>query len=277
VKYDIVKNTFQRNNASAYQLSILVGVDSLVYSVTHTESKELLVIKSIDFEVNSTPSQWAEMLRKENLLELLYRRVKIALLYPRTTFVPSRLFNENEKGTYLEGLTNQKLGEKAQEDDSELLGIKVIYPPKSAIGTMLAQRFPAAKFYNSLTAFLHGGAEVTKKGTGFTVFTHILEDRFFLSLFEKERLLFCNTFNYQTASDVMYFVLLTMEQYGANPETAQLYLSGKIVERSDIYTMLHRYILKIDFLPPLDFVKIDDKFSSIPSHFFFPLHAMTLL
>lgn len=275
--YNLIKNTFQRGNASIYQLSILAGMDSLVYSVHDTEANELLVLKTVDVSGTGETNDWAKALRQENLLDLLYRRVKIAMVYPHSAFIPARLFNEEEKSTYLTELADASYGDKVQDDDAEALGLKVVYPPKSAEGVLLAQRFPNAKFYNGVTAFLTGCTKMVGKESEHTVFVHIFEDCFYCSILEKERLLFCNTFKYQTASDVMYFLLLAMEQYGVDAEKAQLRLSGKIVENSDIYKMLYRYVLNIDFLPQPDFLKMDSTFSNVPSHFFFPLYGISLL
>lgn len=275
--YDLVKNTFQRNNASAYQLSILTGVDSLVYSVTDTETKELLVLKTVDFSGVASPAGRAEILRKENLLDLLYRKVKVAMFYPASALVPARLFNEEEHSTYLGQLSLGKIEGKPQNDTNERLELRVIYPPKTAYGVMLAQRFPTGKFYHSITPFLQGCAEMTKNGKEHTAFVHFFEHSFYCSIFEKERLLFCNTFEYHTASDVMYFTLTAFEQYGISAETVQLFLSGKVVQDSDIYKMLYRYVLHLDILPAVDFVKMDGKFTSVSSHFYFPLHALALL
>ena len=276
MKYDLINKNFQQKNASAYQLSILTGMDSLVFSVVDIGTDELLLLKSLGLPEASAPTQWADAMRRENVLDLLYRKVKIAMLYPHSALVPARLFNAAEKATYINELTTQPYEGKIQDDDLDCLGLRVVYPPKSSLGTMLSQRFPTARFTNGLTAFLKSCERTATKEQGHSAFAHFFKNRFYLSIFEKKRLLFCNTFDYHTDSDVMYFILLAFEQYGVDAGKVKLDLSGKVLEKSDIYRLLYRYVLNIGFLPQPGFLKISGKFATVPSHFFSLLHALYL-
>lgn len=276
MKYDIIDNNFQQKNSSAYQLSILTGMDSLVFSVFDTNTEELLVLKSVDWPETGHQKDFGEALKKENLLGLLYRRVKIGVVSPKTALVPSRLFNPSERTVYLDELSLEKQSAPVHDDEIESMSLRLVYPIAPALGSALAHHFPNAKFYNGLTAFLLGAKANLPNGKEHNAFAHFYETSFYLAIFEKDRLLFCNTFDYGSASDVLYFTLLAFEQYGLDPEKAQLNLSGNILEDSDIYKMLYRYLLYITFMPQPVNLKPGRKFADIPAHFFFPLHSLSL-
>ena len=111
---------------------------------------------------------------------------------------------------------------------------------------------------------------------GFTVFAHFLKDKLHLALFEKRQFIYYNSFSYTSANDVLYYVLLVYNQFKLETAVTPLYLSGHILENSEIFKILFRYITELRFMPEPSFLKFSKKFSEVPPHFYSDLVALSL-
>ncbi len=279
--HNIIESDFQRNNTSAYQLSILVGMDSLVYSIYDTDDNRLLVLRSCEFggkvgDGAGPSDKLSRILGREDLLGSLYRRVKIAFLQPSASLVPSRLYNEQEKTTYMDELTSVQQDGTLEVDDIEALKVKVVYNVAKEEMDLLKAKFPTCRFYNIATPFILGCHKMLPNGANEMAYACFEKEKFQLAVFDRGELLFYNTFPCEAASDVLYFVLLAFEQYNLDPMATPLLLSGQVVEDSEIYKTLYRYISEISFMPIPTFVQFGKNAASKDPNLFFHLHSLLL-
>ncbi len=281
IKYNIIESDFQRNNTSAYQLSILVGVDSLVYSIYDTVSNRLLVLRSCGFDKKNSESidpieKLSSIIGQEDLLGPLYRRVKIAFIEPSASLVPSRLYNEQAKATYMDELTSPQHVVVLQVDDIDPLKIKAVYNTGHKEMDLLKTQFPTCRFYNLATPFLLGCHEMLPEDVNEMAFACFEKETFQMAIFDRGELLFYNTFSCKAASDVLYFVLLAFEQNNMDPTVTPLLMAGQVVQDSEIYKTLYRYISEISFMPVPTFVQVGKNAASTDPNFFFHLHSLLL-
>lgn len=267
--------------SSAYQLSILAGMGSLVYFVFDVASGHALLLKSMSYP--SQPSNNLELAQeldaifaREELLSYLYRRVKILMPDESSVLVPSRLYNDLEKATYFRELTDKEPSLQIQSDDLNGIDAHVVYPADTNLMGLIKKQFPTSWFYSKTTPLLLGFRSMADSTEVHTVFAHFSEGNLHIAYFEKRALQFYNTYSCNTASDVLYFTLLVFNQFGLDPSRAPLRLSGQLLEDSDVYRTLSRYIANLGFIAEPGFLKFSRKFSEIPAHFFFDVYALAL-
>lgn len=279
---NIIENDFQRNQSSAYQLSILAGLDSLVYAIHDDASQKLLVLKHLQVPIAEGETAIAscaaleEAIGKDELLGLLYRRVRVAFSGAIASLVPERLFSDYEKDTYLQELTTASKQAEVKADDLVALKAKAVYQLDQAYSKMLKTRFPTAHFFSLTTPFLLGSLQMVPDDVAATAFACFQENTFQLAIFDKKNLLFYNDFSYRSANDVLYFLLLALEQHNLDAAEVPVFLSGKIVPDSDINKLLFRYIGQISFLPKPTFVKFGKAAAATDPNLLFPLHSLLL-
>jgi hypothetical protein len=63
------------------------------------------------------------------------------------------------------------------------------------------------------------------------------------------RLLLTNVFTCPTAKDFLYFCLLAIELSGCNVAQINVFLLGELTQEGDVYTLLRRYISRLEFMP----------------------------
>jgi len=281
INSNIIEPGFKRSKASGYQLSILIGMDSLVYSVYESDPAKMLVLQTVQFD-NKEPEkgipaeELEQVIDQEDLLALPYRLVKIGMVGLKAALVPARLYNDDERHTYLDELSANRTEGELVIDDLDVLKIKVVHQIGQQEATMLRARFPNCQFFNAATPFLAGAFYTLPSEANEIAFASFDNHTFQIAVFDRGNLLFHNSFPCTSAGDILYFVLLAFEQYGLDPMSVPLVLSGQVVEDSEIYKTLYRYILDITFLSDIPFVQFGPTAESIRQSFFFKLHSLLL-
>ena len=83
---------------------------------------------------------------------------------------------------------------------------------------------------------------------------------------EANRLIFFNSFRYQTSEDFIYYILFTFEQLGLNPENILLQFAGEIDKTSPTYFITSKYIRNIHFASRPDSYEFSYGFDKIAAH-----------
>jgi hypothetical protein len=282
VSYDILESDFNKKLSTAYQLSILIGMDSLVFFAFDTNNNNALLLRAIPYIQNpgaegfSLTEELIKIFAREDLLNYLFRRVKIALPDIQPVLVPARLYNEYEKTTYFTELMSDGKADSIQNDEVEELALQILYPTEPSLIAVLKKQFPTAKFYNDTTPFLLGCHKTLGEAGEQRIQVHFTQKSICISLFDRRNLLFSNAFRYQTAGDVLYYILLTYNQHGLDPAQIPLHISGQILSNAEIFKTLYRYIGELHFVPFPSFLNFSRKFNEVPPHFFFDLYSLAL-
>lgn len=281
MNYHVIESEFNKKFSTAYQLSILIGMDSLVYFVSDAEKKQALLLKTYEFNVPDDGTLdltgvLKGVFESDELLNILYRRVKIALPYTPAALVPNRLYNPAEKTAYLEELTQVDDPGHVEVDELRGLAMKVIYCPVPSLVSAVKKQFPTGHCCSPVAPFLQGCKTLLNDETEHSVFAHFWNNELYVSVFEKDSLHFFNAFSISSASDALYYILLAYNQFKLDTNDVVLNLSGQIVQDSEIYKMVFRYIAHIRFLTGVPFLNFSKKYDDIPQHFFFNLYALSL-
>lgn len=281
VNLEITDSDFNKKSSSLYELSILLRMDSLVYAISSQDGK-ILVLKQYEIPANikdvaALSKQFQAIFNTDELLKFLYRKCHIALGDNLVALVPERLFQPKQAHTFLGELTT--LPADSVVDFNELAALKtmVVYQQPTPLHKMLKATQPSSKIFHRTTPFLIGCAKKTMKNQGKIVFANFQKTTFEICLFDNEQLYFYNNFEFQTAADCLYFVLLVFEQFNLDPNEVLLSLSGQILEESEIYKTLFRYIKNLAFTTPTEDIQVNAIFKNIPVHYYFNLFSLKLL
>lgn len=91
----------------------------------------------------------------------------------------------------------------------------------------------------------------------------------------QKKLQFMNRYDYQAASDFIYFVLLCCEELGIERENTELVLSGEVDIQSKIYDMCYRYFQTISFIKKPNNLHFSKAFEMYPKHLHFNLYNLS--
>ncbi|MFK8101225.1 MAG: DUF3822 family protein, partial [Saprospiraceae bacterium] len=141
---------------------------------------------------------------------------------------------------------------------------------------ILKNSFPAADIFHSASALLLGQNKASEQLVDESVYVNVSNDYLQLSYFNGKEFIFNNSFHFRTAKDFIYYILLIYEQFKLKPEIVPLTISGQLIEDSQIYKIIFRYIRHIHFSQAPGFLRFGAAFDAHAKHLFFDLFSVGL-
>ncbi|NJO86655.1 MAG: DUF3822 family protein [Lewinella sp.] len=251
--YDVKETDFDRSKSEQYELSTLLGMESFAYLVIEKRSRLILAFRSQPLVNSSTASGWAAHLQRavmqDDLLRLgLIKSNFTAILASRLTLVPGRLFTVGKEATYLESLTNLGLDDRCRSDELPELGTQLVYALAEEQSAAINRRFSPLRLQHYATGLLRCWYRHNSQSGNRAVYAAVRDRQLTLAALDAGKLHFFNVFPFANAQDALYFHLLAYQQCGWSASRSPLLLCGDILEDSEIYRQLYRFVEDIRFL-----------------------------
>ncbi len=279
INQEIVEYSFSSKSTLSYELSVLIGSDSIYYWVNDAQLN-ILALKSFHFDHEKGKPQldsFKSIFFDDQLLKQSYRTTKIVLTSPHFTLIPSKFYNEKEKTAYLQNLTSIGHNDFLGADNLKNQTFKNVYIVDKQLVSFTQTTFPQAKIHHFITPLIEGYQKIAELRQGHQVFANLRDGFIQILFFDGKDLIFVNTYAYQTAQDLIYYIMLVYDQFKLNPETIPLSISGSLTADSDIYKFIYRYIRLVDFVQPPMYLRFGNQFTGVPKHFYFDLFSIKLL
>ena len=260
---EIIESSLLNEKSSYYELSILIGVDSLVF-VVFDEQKRLLALKHWQFEKFSPfrIEHYEIAFRNEPILGLEFKTVNIGIQNRRYTLIPSKFYNENRRESYLKNLVDFDKKDLVFMDripDEQICNVFAF--PKNVFD-FLKMKYPNCSIYHGTTPMLHGFSHLVKNLPGENMLVNFRPEEIDITLFKNGKLRFLNSYPISNERDNMYFILLIFEQFGLKQSSQEVFITGQIIPKSDIFRQLKRYIPKLKLLETFHDLRTGDKFKA---------------
>ncbi len=278
-KFEIVEDQFSINKTTQYKLSILLGMDSLVYIISQSPHNILLlgnapylayqkITGNVDF-----PEAWEAILSSNPILKQSYQRTTIEVSAPLFTLVPERLFNDRDKRALLEHLSHLGQERTIGTDLLPHMNIRNVYSMPEEVTTLLQNHFPESAFFElntsliiALSSFLD---EAEKR-----LFCYVTDRAIRLYYFEGPYIIFANSFDYYSPEDFLYYILLVYHHFNLSPENQRLSFFGAIDEESESHLLMAKYIRYVEFLSLPKFITLGKQLRAMPQHFYFDVCSL---
>ncbi len=209
---------------------------------------QVLVLRTHHFPTHNylqLRTAFEHVFQSDKLLQLKYRNTQIGLLTSIATLIPSDLYDANQRRFYLEQNAILNKEHLVLNDALESVGAQHVYAFHSEIFECLQTQFPQAVFYNVSSGLI---ATHHRYGKPETVYANLIGEYLQIVVFNRKKLLFSNTFTHRSAADVLYFIMLVINQLDLDAEKNKLILSGEITTESPTYATLQQYIKHIEFV-----------------------------
>lgn len=202
-RYDIIEEAFREQGLPQSELSILTGMDSSSYLISGPRA-EAWAIRA--FTHSSTEPWWNTDTR---LSQHTYQKVRLAWQSHRFTLVPARLYNGEQRSTFLEALTKIAENETVLADPIPDLDAFLVYAIDQQRLSTWRRAFVGCRFYHAMTPILHQLAKQGQQLGRPAVFAYLRGNSIYTVGIDRNRLMFCNAFKCPTAKDSLYYLLLT--------------------------------------------------------------------
>ena len=277
---DIVDDSFSKKSSSAYKLSILLGVDRLSYLVYDNNLKPL-VLKSYQLgQKVGTKSileiELKKIFSEDKKLKLDYGAANLAIVNTKSTLIPDSLYEETEKSAYLDKMLDFQKSDNVKVDHLSSIEANNIFAINKGLLYQLVGYFPNIHVHHVFTPLLLGYQKIAAKLDKKKVFVNVSGGLVQVVHFDGENLVFNNSFEFKSSKDFIYYVLLVLNQFKLKPEEVHLSISGHVMEDSEVYHLLYRYVRHLDMVNVPSHFKAGKKFAAVPHHFYFDLYSLQL-
>ncbi|MBS3738751.1 DUF3822 family protein [Mesohalobacter halotolerans] len=232
-------NTFQ-------QLSILIGQDGFLFYLHHQEPQKSI---SLDFiAINDILSSKSLNLFQKRLLDTIHNyqfdAVKLGFSNGFYSLIPQDYYEEQAKADYLK--YNVKLFEEDQIVSEHIPTIKAyqVYIPLMNYHNALLDQVQEFEFEHFTHALIKHAYPNTFEQTE-RLMVYIQNTSLDIVAYEGRKFKLCNTFNYETDLDLVYYILFCVEQLHFNQRTLQLELYHNSEDESAWLKMIKKYILNV--------------------------------
>lgn len=246
--------TLRNNNIiqnSNKRLSVQLSLSGLSFLVTNSETNEVIYFSEKKYTKSKSPEKlFLDLKSSFYLIDQLndsFNEVVVIYATSLYSLVPTTLFDSSKASEYLKFNSKILANDFIAFDTIEKQDITVVYIPFININNYLFDRFGDFSYYHSTTLLLKHILEKEKDYAFPKVYINITSNLFDFIAVKNGKLIICNSYEFTTPEDFIYYILFCLEQLKMNPDTADVYISGTIEKEDKNYNILYNYIRNITF------------------------------
>lgn len=255
---DLKKNQLTKiakdfNNLNEKHLSIQLSLDGFSFCIINSVEKMVEKLEHFSFEDHSpTPEKLLknveDLFKKEQALQKRYGSVNISHVNKLSTLVPKSLFDEERMRDYLKYSSKTYTNDYIVHDELENHDMVNVYIPFVNVNNFFLERFGSFEYKHFSTILVNNLLNTYKFSEHPHMFAYVGEQEFQIVVIADHKLVFYNSFTYNSKEDFIYYILFTAEQLNLNPEKFELVLAGNVEKDNELYTIAYTYVRKVSLL-----------------------------
>lgn len=272
-EFAYIDETFDLNLTQSYKLSIQVNLNGLSFCILDPVQNKFIALVGFKFkydEFNNYLNKLEKLLSKDELLKLNYKQVQLLWLSPKNTIVPNKFFEQDHIKNHFEFIHKMDELDELHFNDILLIDSKSIFAIPNQVATIFSRKYPKIKFYNQQSPFIE---HILKKyhSTHKKVFLNINQQFIDIAITVNEKLILYNNFHYKSDMDIIYFAMNIYNQYKNQTGNTEVFASGLIDKKSEIFKNLIKFIPQLKFDKPTTEYAYSYTFNKLPHHQFINL------
>ncbi|NNF18192.1 MAG: DUF3822 family protein [Flavobacteriaceae bacterium] len=253
---NVIKNSTDNTVDKLYKLSIQVSLNGLSFCIFDTVANTITHSRRVDFKEELSPFDVQRELKALFLEEKItdYRFTEVVATHRNHLFslVPRALFDENELANYLKFNAKILANDLIEYDELSSYDMMNVYVPFMNINNYIYELFGEFDFLHHGTVLIQALMNI-HTGTAPVCYVHVTEQQLDIVVLTQKKLVFFNSFRYQTKEDFIYYILFTLEQLKLDTNTIKTRLFGAIETGDELYDICYEYIQNLSiFIPESD-------------------------
>lgn len=269
-------------NAKNQALSIIIQIKSqgIRILLLSANFKEALGFDEINFTRKLNFVQQIEQIQAFTTDSLLSetnpQKVYLVLDSEVFTLCPSALYVESEKELLLQQLARPTYKTDCFADLQPNTDFHLIHAIPTLWTDWANQLYTASEceWHSILGGLLANGKKLSASSTQPIMLAHIDSSHLYILGFEMGNVLIANRFSYQSENDLLYYMLLIIEELKAKPEEIRVILTGNILSGSLGFEKLSRYIANLEFGKHLNGFEIPSGLDALHHHNYMDLASL---
>jgi ABC-type oligopeptide transport system ATPase subunit len=190
--------------------------------------------------------------------------------------VPNSLFDVSEKEALLKFNHSPDEGEVIVTDHLPNLDAKNIYSLSAEVKKIFQDQYTHLSINHCSSSFIEQVLLTNKHNESKITLVNLQTSAMEIAVINSGKLLFYNSFAYQSPEDIIYFLLFVFEQLQLNPETISVELFGELEKNSPAYQLIYKYIRNIKLGDRPAALEYSIKIAALPKHHYYSLFSQFL-
>jgi hypothetical protein len=273
--------SFIKENARHYSLSVEISYDGLAYTVFDEVKNRYILLESYSFNKVFNDSQLIINLQKvaDSCENLKYDFEKSLIMFKNNkyTFIPSALFIPEERELYLRFNQDVENSDLISSDLIKNISSQNIYATPRLLSSFISGNFTNYSLQHHITALIEIILFKFKNNDeNKSVFVNLSQSFVDILILENQKLLLCNTFQFKTGEDFIYYLMFVFEQMKLNPEKTGVTIMGEIEKDSALFNYIEKYIRNTCFIERNNDFSYSYQMDKLPQHYFYNLFNLKL-
>jgi len=244
----MAQQTNTEENLNNKKLSIQIGLSGLSFCILNSKDNEVTHYKHFKKERKLTPIELQEylehILETEKLIGNNFDKITVVYRNELATLIPKHYFKEEQLADYLKFNNKILPTDYIAYDELENNSI-VVYVPYVNINNYIFESFGSFTYKHFATLFINYIENLSEKKQEECAYVNIEDNLFEVLILKGTKILFYNTFTYQTPEDFIYYLLFTFEQLALDSNKIPVEFFGEINTESDLFKIAYKYIRNV--------------------------------
>lgn len=280
LSYSFIDEAFNASNVSSYQLILQISLDGLSIAVNEKQKNKFIALEVFAFQnvysFNEIVTVWDVLVLKSKLIFNNYKSTVCIIVNNTSTLVPEPLFEEGSARKYLKFNVPLQLNDLVQVDHLKSIAARNVFAIPFEIKNKFDTVFAAIHYRHYSSILIESVISQNKNQTGKKLYVHVQQTHFEVILIEGKKLLFYNTFHYQSSEDFIYYLLFVCEQLQLNPENIEVVILGEVEKNAAIISLVQKYIRELRFGERFNDAALGYQLQTLPHYFYYTLFSNSL-
>lgn len=253
-----ISRNFKSDDIRNNRLSIQLRLDGFSFAQIDSLSNRILLLEEYkvplmlgdeaEFQPEKVMLRFEKWLSEKKIPRNAYASLHILIDNSFFTQLPNALFlNTENLQDYLKLSHRLPANFTVKYNELPALESKNIFGLYAPLYFSLSDYFESFQLLHFSTVFIRRMALLQKTSQQKAVYVDVAETSMLVIVFDQDKLLFANMFDFKQGEDFIYFILLVYNQLGLHTEEVPLYFFGQIDRSSALYSIAYQYVKHIDF------------------------------
>lgn len=236
---------------STASLLIESELDQLSYAILNKANNQCIGLCALPLESSLGRMERRDLLKdifaQDEVLNFPFSKRSVLMSNRECVFIPEEVFNENDLQYYIASSFGDSFqGECFAMKIPELKNY-IVFKIPDWLMTIYREKLSGAAIQHS-SAFLVGSIfRLSRQRPDTIIHAHFKRSFFELLIFKQGKMLFYNSFSYQTSEDIAYFIMYALQQWELKGN--EMSVSGLLNAESEELFWLRKYLGEIKEFP----------------------------
>ena len=275
-------DSFAPEARTDYQLLLTLGQHDLKLAVADLDSGQIMALEHYHFPQTYSWLQAAEQMQQlfaqhAFLGRTTWKRIRCGIYAPSFLLLPSALYQRGHETDYFRlACPFDEFHERVQAYRHEPLEAVMLYSANKFVLQPLQSLRSAEELQMRpvSSAFLEGLLKTQARQAVPQLYGLVEAGQALLVLLIDGQVRFCNAFTFTTPEDLVYFVLLSMQEHKLSPDQDLVTLWGELTPDSALFTLLRKYLRHVKLGRQPAELQYSQRIADLLPHRYFDLFSL---